>query len=170
MKAGSGATTLGVPDSKGIPESFTRHTLSAKYNDLESVSNLVNNNRNEIAAIMIEPIAGNMGMILPEEGFLEGLRNLCDKEKILLIFDEVMTGFRVDFGGAQNLFKVVPDLSIFGKIIGGGLPVGAYGGRKEIMQLISPSGDVYQAGTLSGNPIAVIAGITTLKILSLIHI
>ena len=165
VKAGSGATTLGIPDSPGVPQSFTEHTLSAPFNDLDAVIELTGNFPDEIAAIVLEPVAGNMGMIPPEHGFLQGLRELCDREGILLIFDEVMTGFRVDFSGAQALFQVMPDLSIFGKVIGGGLPVGAYGGRREIMLQVAPAGPVYQAGTLSGNPIAVSAGKTTLKIL-----
>ena len=165
VKAGSGATTLGIPDSPGVPQSFTEHTLSTPFNDLEAVIELTGNFPDEIAAIVLEPVAGNMGMIPPEHGFLQGLRELCDREGILLIFDEVMTGFRVDFSGAQALFQVMPDLSIFGKVIGGGLPVGAYGGRREIMLQVTPAGPVYQAGTLSGNPIAVSAGKTMLKIL-----
>ena len=165
VKAGSGATTLGIPDSPGVPQSFTEHTLSAPFNDLDAVIELTENFPDEIAAIVLEPVAGNMGMISPEHGFLQGLRELCDREGILLIFDEVMTGFRVDFSGAQALFQVMPDLSIFGKVIGGGLPVGAYGGRREIMLQVAPAGPVYQAGTLSGNPIAVSAGKTMLKIL-----
>ncbi len=165
VKAGSGATTLGMPDSPGVPQSFTEHTLSAPFNDLDAVIELTENFSDEIAAIVLEPVAGNMGMIPPEHGFLQGLRELCDREGILLIFDEVMTGFRVDFSGAQALFQVMPDLSIFGKVIGGGLPVGAYGGRREIMLQVAPAGPVYQAGTLSGNPIAVSAGKTMLKIL-----
>ena len=165
VKAGSGATTLGIPDSPGVPQSFTEHTLSAPFNDLDAVIELTENFPDEIAAIVLEPVSGNMGMIPPEHGFLQGLRELCDREGILLIFDEVMTGFRVDFSGAQALFQVMPDLSIFGKVIGGGLPVGAYGGRREIMLQVAPAGPVYQAGTLSGNPIAVSAGKTTLKIL-----
>jgi len=165
VKAGSGATTLGIPDSPGVPQSFMEHTLSAPFNDLDAVIELTENFPDEIAAIVLEPVAGNMGMIPPEHGFLQGLRELCDREGILLIFDEVMTGFRVDFSGAQALFQVMPDLSIFGKVIGGGLPVGAYGGRREIMLHVAPAGPVYQAGTLSGNPIAVSAGKTMLKIL-----
>ena len=165
VKAGSGATTLGIPDSPGVPQSFTEHTLSAPFNNLDAVIELTENFPDEIAAIVLEPVAGNMGMIPPEHGFLQGLRELCDREGILLIFDEVMTGFRVDFSGAQALFQVMPDLSIFGKVIGGGLPVGAYGGRREIMLQVAPAGPVYQAGTLSGNPIAVSAGKTMLKIL-----
>ena len=165
VKAGSGAMTLGIPDSPGVPLSFVEHTLQAKFNDLNSVISLTEENPEDIAAIILEPVAGNMGMIAPEHGFLKGLRDLCDREGILLIFDEVMSGFRVDFGGAQSIFGIVPDLSIFGKVIGGGLPVGAYGGRQDIMIQIAPSGPIYQAGTLSGNPLAVSAGLTTLEIL-----
>ena len=165
VQAGSGATTLGIPDSPGIPASFVEHTLQAKFNDLESVIKLVEENYREIAAVILEPVAGNMGMIPPGHGFLKGLRDLCDREGILLIFDEVMSGFRVDYGGAQALFGVLPDMSIFGKIIGGGLPVGAYGGRQDIMLQVAPAGPVYQAGTLSGNPLAVAAGLSTLGIL-----
>ena len=165
VQTGSGATTLGIPDSPGVPASFVEHTLQAKFNDLESVIKLVEENSREIAAVILEPVAGNMGMIPPEHGFLKGLRDLCDSEGILLIFDEVMSGFRVDYGGAQALFGVLPDMSIFGKIIGGGLPVGAYGGRQDIMIQVAPAGPVYQAGTLSGNPLAVTAGLSTLEIL-----
>ena len=165
VQAGSGATTLGIPESPGIPVSFVEHTLQAKFNDLESVIKLVEENSREIAAVILEPVAGNMGMIPPGHGFLKGLRDLCDREGILLIFDEVMSGFRVDYGGAQALFGVLPDMSIFGKIIGGGLPVGAYGGRQDIMLQVAPAGPVYQAGTLSGNPLAVAAGLSTLGIL-----
>ena len=165
VQAGSGATTLGIPDSPGVPASFVEHTLQAKFNDLESVIKLVEENPREIAAVILEPVAGNMGMIPPGHGFLKGLRDLCDREGILLIFDEVMSGFRVDYGGAQALFGVLPDMSIFGKIIGGGLPVGAYGGRQDIMLQVAPAGPVYQAGTLSGNPLAVAAGLSTLGIL-----
>ena len=165
VQAGSGAMTLGIPYSPGVPGSFVEHTLQAKFNDLDSVIKLVEENSSKIAAVIIEPVAGNMGMIPPEHGFLQGLRDLCDREGILLIFDEVMTGFRVDYGGAQALFGVLPDMSIFGKIIGGGLPVGAYGGRQDIMLQVAPAGPVYQAGTLSGNPLAVAAGLSTLEIL-----
>ena len=165
VQAGSGATTLGIPDSPGVPASFVEHTLQAKFNDLESVIKLVEENSREIAAVILEPVAGNMGMIPPGHGFLKGLRDLCDREGILLIFDEVMSGFRVDYGGAQALFGVLPDMSIFGKIIGGGLPVGAYGGRQDIMLQVAPAGPIYQAGTLSGNPLAVAAGLATLGIL-----
>jgi glutamate-1-semialdehyde 2,1-aminomutase len=165
VKAGSGAATFGVPDSPGVPADFARHTLIAEYNDLDSVQALVAENRENVACIIIEPIAGNMGTIPPRNGFLEGLRNLCDREGIVLIFDEVMSGFRVAYGGAQELYGITPDLTTLGKIIGGGLPVGAFGGKREIMELLSPSGSVYQAGTLSGNPLAMSAGIATLEIL-----
>ncbi|MBC8257934.1 MAG: glutamate-1-semialdehyde 2,1-aminomutase [SAR324 cluster bacterium] len=165
VKAGSGAMTLGIPDSPGVPASFVEHTLQAKFNDLESVIKLAEENSQEIAAVILEPVAGNMGMITPEHGFLKGLRDLCDREGILLVFDEVMSGFRVDYGGAQTLFGIVPDLSIFGKVIGGGLPVGAFGGRQDIMLCVAPAGPVYQAGTLSGNPLAVAGGLATLSVL-----
>lgn len=163
VKAGSGAQTLGCPDSAGVPEEFAKLTLVAKYNDLNSVEQLFKQNKNEIAAIILEPVIGNMGCIPPAPGFLEGLKKLAEKEGALLIFDEVMTGFRVAFGGAQALYNIKPDLTCLGKIIGGGLPVGAYGGRKEIMEKVAPMGPVYQAGTLSGNPLAMAAGIATLK-------
>ena len=165
VQAGSGAMTLGIPDSPGVPAAFVELTLQAKFNDLASVIKLAEENSGEIAAVILEPVAGNMGMIPPEYGFLQGLRELCDREGILLIFDEVMSGFRVDYGGAQKIFSIVPDMSIFGKVIGGGLPVGAYGGRQDIMLQVAPAGPVYQAGTLSGNPLAVAAGLTTLGIL-----
>jgi glutamate-1-semialdehyde 2,1-aminomutase len=165
VKAGSGAATFGVPDSPGVPADFARYTLTAEYNSLSSVKELIANNQGEIACIIVEPIAGNMGTVPPREGFLEGLRSLCTEEGIILIFDEVMTGFRVAYGGAQELYGVTPDMTTLGKIIGGGLPVGAFGGRKEIMQILSPLGGVYQAGTLSGNPLAMTAGIETLKLL-----
>jgi len=165
VKAGSGAATFGVPDSPGVPADFARHTLIAEFNDIDSVRALADENRGEIACVIIEPIAGNMGTVPPLPGFLQALRTLCDREGILLIFDEVMTGFRVAYGGAQALYGVTPDLTTLGKIIGGGLPVGAFGGRKEIMELLSPSGGVYQAGTLSGNPLAMTAGIETLRLL-----
>jgi glutamate-1-semialdehyde 2,1-aminomutase len=166
IKAGSGATTLGTPDSPGVPRSVAADTLTARYNDLESVSRLVDRHPRDVAAVIVEPIAGNMGLVLPQEGFLQGLRTLCTKHEILLIFDEVITGFRVAFGGAQEFFGIKPDLTTLGKIIGGGLPVGAYGGRREIMEMVAPSGPMYQAGTLSGNPLAMAAGYETLKILS----
>ncbi|MEA5113082.1 MAG: glutamate-1-semialdehyde 2,1-aminomutase [Geobacteraceae bacterium] len=165
VKAGSGAATFGVPDSPGVPADFARHTLIAEYNDPGSVEALITENKGKVSCIIIEPVAGNMGAIAPRQGFLEGLRRLCDREGIILIFDEVMTGFRVAYGGAQELYGVTPDMTTLGKIIGGGLPVGAFGGRKEIMQLLSPSGSVYQAGTLSGNPLAMSAGIATLSLL-----
>ncbi len=165
VKAGSGATTLGVPDSAGVPGEFTGLTLSATYNDLESVDELLRSEAEEIAAIIVEPVAGNMGTIPPEPGFLEGLRSRCDEHGILLIFDEVMTGFRVAYGGAQTLYGITPDLTCLGKIIGGGLPVGAFGGRREIMEQLAPLGAVYHAGTLSGNPLAMAAGRATLRLL-----
>lgn len=165
VKAGSGATTLGTPDSPGVPSSFVEQTLRAEFNNLDSVTELIDEYPGEIAAVILEPVPGNMGMVLPDYQFLQGLRSICDREGILLIFDEVMTGFRVDYGGAQSLFHVEPDLTTFGKVIGGGMPVGAYGGRMDIMSKVAPVGPVYQAGTLSGNPVAVAAGIATLKIL-----
>jgi glutamate-1-semialdehyde 2,1-aminomutase len=165
VKAGSGAATFGVPDSPGVPADFARHTLTAEYNSLDSVNKLVAENRGSIACIIVEPVAGNMGMVPPREGFLEGLREICTNEGIVLIFDEVMSGFRVAYGGAQELYGVTPDMTTLGKIIGGGLPVGAFGGKAEIMEMLSPVGGVYQAGTLSGNPLAMSAGIATLKLL-----
>ncbi len=165
VQAGSGATTLGEPNSAGVPRAYVELTLLARFNDLDSVVELLDFHPEEIAAVIVEPVAGNMGMILPEHGFLQGLRNLCNREGIVLIFDEVMSGFRVDYGGAQALLNVQPDLTTFGKVIGGGLPVGAYGGRQDIMLQVAPVGPVYQAGTLSGNPIAVSAGIATLRLL-----
>lgn len=165
VKAGSGAATFGVPDSPGVPADFAKHTLTANYNDLESVKQLLAENKGQVACIIVEPVAGNMGTVPPREGFLEGLRTICSDEGIILIFDEVMSGFRVAYGGAQELFGVTPDMTTLGKIIGGGLPVGAFGGKKEIMAQLSPSGGVYQAGTLSGNPLAMTAGIETLKLL-----
>lgn len=165
VSAGSGVATLGIQQVPGVPEAVAQDTLTAPYNDLTKVEELVEQNKDEIAAIIVEPVAGNMGCVLPKEGFLEGLRKICDKNNILLIFDEVMTGFRVAPGGAQELFGIKADLVTFGKIIGGGMPVGAFAGSKEIMENIAPSGKVYQAGTLSGNPIAMIAGYTLLKTL-----
>ncbi len=165
VKAGSGAATFGVPDSPGVPADFAKHTLTAEYNSLESVKALVADNRDSIACIIVEPVAGNMGTVPPREGFLEGLREICTNEGIVLIFDEVMSGFRVAYGGAQELYGITPDMTTLGKIIGGGLPVGAFGGKREIMEKLSPAGGVYQAGTLSGNPLAMTAGITTLNIL-----
>jgi glutamate-1-semialdehyde 2,1-aminomutase len=166
IKAGSGAMTLGVPDSPGVPPSVAASTLTARYNDLASVRELTLASAGHVAAIIVEPVVGNMGCVPPAEGFLRGLRQICDEQKIVLIFDEVMTGFRVALGGAQELFGVKPDLTTLGKIIGGGLPVGAYGGKREMMQLVAPAGPMYQAGTLSGNPLAMAAGTTMLSILS----
>ncbi len=154
---------MGVPDSPGVPESLAQLTLTTPYNDLKGVQKLFEKEGRSIAAVIVEPITGNMGVVPPQEGFLEGLRAITRKCGTLLIFDEVMTGFRVAYGGAQALYNIHPDLTCLGKIIGGGLPVGAYGGRKDIMECISPAGPVYQAGTLSGNPIAVTGGIETLK-------
>jgi len=165
VKAGSGAATFGVPTSPGVPADLAKHTLTATYNDLAEVQQLVAANPGEIACIILEPVAGNMGCVVPRPGFLEGLRALCDAEKIVLIVDEVMTGFRVAYGGAQERFKVYGDLVCLGKIIGGGLPVGAFGGKRAIMEHLSPEGGVYQAGTLSGNPLAMAAGIATLRLL-----
>ncbi|MEI8135395.1 MAG: glutamate-1-semialdehyde 2,1-aminomutase [bacterium] len=165
IKAGSGVLTLGSPDSPGVTKGTAADTLNARYNDVESIEGLVQANSGEVAAIIVEPVAGNMGVVPPSPQFLSALRKICDRENIVLIFDEVMTGFRVALGGAQGLYGVTPDLTTLGKIIGGGLPVGAYGGKREIMSLISPSGPVYQAGTLSGNPLAMAAGIATLKLL-----
>jgi len=166
IKAGSGALTLGVPDSPGVPVGIARGTLTARYNDLTSVAKLINENHDEIAAVIVEPVVGNMGCVPPAKGFLEGLRSLTSTHSVLLIFDEVMTGFRVALGGAQELYGIRPDLTTLGKIIGGGLPVGAYGGRREIMQMVAPSGPMYQAGTLSGNPLAMSDGYEMLKKLS----
>jgi glutamate-1-semialdehyde 2,1-aminomutase len=165
IKAGSGVATLGLPDSPGVTKSTAKDTLTAKYNDIESVYRLVEKNKDSVAAVFIEPVAGNMGCVPAEKDFLIKLRELCDAEKIVLIFDEVMTGFRLARGGAQEIYGITPDLTTFGKIIGGGLPVGAYGGRREIMEMIAPAGPVYQAGTLSGNPLAMQAGYETLKII-----
>ena len=166
VQAGSGALTLGVPTSPGVAAAAAGDTLLARYNDLESVAARVQEHRGTIAAIIVEPIAGNMGLVPPREGFLEGLRALCDRESILLIFDEVISGFRAATGGAQQVFGVRPDLTVLGKIIGGGLPVGAYGGRRDLMELVAPAGPVYQAGTLSGNPLAMTAGLWSLENLS----
>lgn len=163
VKAGSGALTLGTPDSGGVTRGTAQDTLIAGYNDLNSVEALFKGNSGEIAAVIVEPVAANMGVVLPEEGFLEGLRALCDRYGSLLIFDEVITGFRLGLGGAMAHYGVEADLVTYGKIIGGGLPVGAYGGRRDIMNRVAPSGNVYQAGTLSGNPVAMAAGIATLK-------
>lgn len=165
IKAGSGALTLGSPSSPGVTHGTAKDTLVADYNDLESVENLLNSNKGEVAAVILEPVAGNMGCIPPVEGFLEGLRKLCDKHESILIFDEVMTGFRLSRGGAQERYNVWADLVTYGKIIGGGLPVGAFGGREEIMAVVAPDGPVYQAGTLSGNPLAMHAGFAQLSVL-----
>ena len=165
IKAGSGALTLGVPDSPGVPPGTAAGTLTAAYNNLESVRNLFASYRDKVAAVIVGPVVGNMGCVPPEQGFLQELRDLCTVNGSLLIFDEVMTGFRVARGGAQQLYGVTPDLTTLAKIIGGGLPVGAYGGRKDIMDMVAPSGPMYQAGTLSGNPLAMAAGLETLSII-----
>jgi glutamate-1-semialdehyde 2,1-aminomutase len=166
VQAGSGATTLGVPTSPGVPAAIAADTLLARYNDLDSVERAMQAHRGEVAAILVEPIAGNMGLVPPGAGFLEGLRAICDREGSLLVFDEVISGFRAATGGAQQVFGVRPDLTCLGKIIGGGLPVGAYGGRANVMALVAPEGPVYQAGTLSGNPLAMTAGLWVLAELS----
>jgi glutamate-1-semialdehyde 2,1-aminomutase len=166
IAAGSGAMTMGTPDSPGVTKGTASDTLLAPFNDLAAVEALIQANKGEIAALILEPVAGNMGCILPVEGFLQGLREICTKEGIILIFDEVMTGFRLAKGGAQELYGVTPDMTTLGKIIGGGMPVGAYGGKKEIMDYVSPSGPVYQAGTLSGNPVAMAAGMAMLSFLN----
>jgi glutamate-1-semialdehyde 2,1-aminomutase len=166
IKAGSGIATLGIPGSPGVPQEIAALTVSLPYNDLNTVQELFNEKGPQIAALIVEPVAGNMGVVTPRPGFLEGLRKITSKSGSLLIFDEVITGFRVGLGGAQELFNILPDLTCLGKIIGGGLPVGAYGGRKEIMSWIAPVGPVYQAGTLSGNPLATAAGLATLHLLS----
>ncbi|HDQ03180.1 MAG TPA: glutamate-1-semialdehyde-2,1-aminomutase [Deltaproteobacteria bacterium] len=165
VKAGSGVTTLGIPGSPGVPEETAHLTLSLPYNDLASLRDAITKYGSEIAAVIVEPVTGNMGVVAPREGFLETLRQLTANENILLIFDEVITGFRFHFGGYQNLIDIKPDLTCLGKIIGGGLPVGALGGKKEIMERFAPKGDVYQAGTLSGNPLAISAGLATLRLL-----
>ena len=165
VSAGSGVMTSGVPDSAGVPKGCTQDTMIAVYNDLDSVEKLMAESQDQVAAVIVEPVAANMGVVPPEDGFLQGLRDLCDKHKALLIFDEVITGFRLRFGGAAEYYGVTPDMVTYGKIIGAGMPVGAYGGRKEIMEMVAPSGPVYQAGTLSGNPIAMAAGLAQLKIL-----
>ena len=165
IKAGSGALTLGVPDSPGVPKQIAATTISARFNDLEGLREIFERDGEDIACVILEPVAGNMGVVLPEEGFLQGVRRLTEEYGALLIFDEVITGFRVGYGGAQAHFGIDPDLTCLGKIIGGGLPVGAYGGKRRFMEQIAPSGPVYQAGTLSGNPLAMNAGLATLKIL-----
>lgn len=165
VSAGSGATTLGVPSSPGVPEGLVKNTLLVPYNDLAAVEAMMQANKDEIACMAVEPIAGNMGCIPPEPGYLEGLRRLCDEHGVLLLFDEVMTGFRVDYGCAQKLYNVMPDLTCMGKVVGGGLPCAAYGGREELMRQVAPDGPMYQAGTLSGNPLAMAAGLATLEAL-----
>lgn len=165
IAAGSGALTFGSPDSPGVTKGTAKDTLIAPFNNLPAIEEIIAKNQNEIAAIILEPVVGNMGCVIPRQGYLQGLRKICDQHKIILIFDEVMTGFRLSLGGAQELYGVTPDMTTLGKIIGGGLPVGAYGGKKEIMNSISPVGPVYQAGTLSGNPLAMAAGIAMLKFL-----
>jgi glutamate-1-semialdehyde 2,1-aminomutase len=166
VKAGSGAMTLGVPTSPGVAAAAAADTLVARYNDLDSVQRVMDGAKGKVAAIFVEPIAGNMGLVPPRPGFLEGLRAICDRTGTLLIFDEVISGFRAAAGGAQQIFGVRPDLTCLGKIIGGGLPVGAYGGRAELMELVAPAGPVYQAGTLSGNPLAMAAGLWAIQELS----
>jgi len=165
VKAGSGALTLGEPSSAGVPASLAEHTLTLTYNDLNSVRECFANLGDQIACIIVEPVAGNMNCISPTDGFLQGLREICDQSGAVLIFDEVMTGFRVSLGGAQAYYNVKPDLTTLGKIVGGGLPVGAFGGKREVMECIAPLGSVYQAGTLSGNPVAMAAGLSTLKLI-----
>ena len=165
VKAGSGAMTLGIPDSPGVPADLARHTLTLPYNDIGAMERLLESHRGNLACVIVEPVAGNMGVVPPHQDFLSRLRDLTNHYRIVLIFDEVITGFRVAYGGAQSRYGVSPDLTCLGKIIGGGLPVGAYGGRADIMKLVAPEGPVYQAGTLSGNPLAVTAGIETLKLL-----
>lgn len=166
VKAGSGALTFGVPDSPGVPRDYARNTITLPFNNLDLFKKVLQKEAGRIACVILEPVVGNMGCVLPRPGFLEGLRSLTQQYGIVLIFDEVMTGFRVSYGGAQKLYGIKPDMTCLGKVIGGGLPVGAYGGRKEIMKTVAPDGPVYQAGTLSGNPLAMTAGIETLKILS----
>merc|ERR1719482_1552351 len=165
VAAGSGVATLGLPDSPGVTKGASASTLVATYNDLDSVKKLFEANKGEIAGVILEPVVGNSGFIVPDQSFLQGLRDLCTAEGAVLTFDEVMTGFRISYGGAQKHFGIMPDVSTFGKVIGGGLPVGAYVGKKEIMETVAPAGPMYQAGTLSGNPLAMVAGIETLKIL-----
>jgi glutamate-1-semialdehyde 2,1-aminomutase len=166
VKAGSGALTFGTPDSPGVPVDYAKNTITLPFNDLKTFEKVIKKEARKIACVILEPVVGNIGCVLPRPGFLEGIRHLTEKYGIVLIFDEVMTGFRVSFGGAQKAYGIKPDMTCLGKVIGGGLPVGAYGGRKEIMKMVAPDGPVYQAGTLSGNPLAMTAGIETLKILS----
>lgn len=163
VQAGSGVATLGLPDSPGVPSSATKATLCAEYNNLDAVKAIFDDNKDEIAAVILEPVVGNSGFIKPDKEFLQGIRDLCTENGAVLVFDEVMTGFRVAYGGAQQYFGITPDLTTMGKVIGGGLPVGAYGGKKEIMEMVAPAGPMYQAGTLSGNPLAMTAGIETMK-------
>ncbi|ETW98080.1 MAG: hypothetical protein ETSY2_43370, partial [Candidatus Entotheonella gemina] len=165
VKAGSGAMTFGVPDSPGVPADLAKHTLTLPFNDLSAVRQALEQHPGQIACVILEPAVGNMGLVKPDDGFLEGLRQVTREHDTLLIFDEVMTGFRVDYGGMQTLYNIDPDLTTLGKVIGGGLPVGAYGGKREIVEHMSPVGPIYQAGTLSGNPLAMTAGLTTLDIL-----
>jgi glutamate-1-semialdehyde 2,1-aminomutase len=164
--AGSGLATLAIPGTPGVPEDTVRHTLLAPFNDLDTVKSLFEVYEKDVAAVFVEPVAGNIGLVPPAPGFLEGLRELCTRYGALLVFDEVITGFRLAYGGAQSVYGIAPDLTCLGKIIGGGFPVGAYGGRRDLMELVAPSGGVYQAGTLSGNPVAMAAGIATLKLLA----
>ncbi len=166
VKAGSGVATFGLPDSPGVPADLAKFTMTVAYNDLEAVKEMAAREGEQIACIIVEPVAGNMGCVPPDPGFLEGLRQVCDQYGIVYILDEVMTGFRVAYGGAQQLYKIKPDLTCLGKVIGGGLPVGAFGGTREIMEKVAPVGPIYQAGTLSGNPLAMTAGIETLKLLA----
>ncbi|KAF0146477.1 MAG: glutamate-1-semialdehyde 2 1-aminomutase [Nitrospirae bacterium] len=165
VKAGSGAMTFGIPDSPGVPESYAKNTITIPFNDIDALKTVINRQWKSIACVIIEPVVGNIGCVLPKPGFLAAVRTLTKKYGIVLIFDEVMTGFRVAYGGAQEHYRIKPDMTCLGKVIGGGLPVGAYGGKKEIMSMVSPEGPVYQAGTLSGNPLAMTAGIETLRIL-----
>merc|ERR1711971_331377 len=163
VQAGSGVATLGLPDSPGVPSAATKATYCAEYNNLDSVKAIFDENKDKIAAVILEPIVGNSGFIKPDKEFLQGIRDLCTANGAVCVFDEVMTGFRVSYGGAQKYFGITPDVTTMGKVIGGGLPVGAYGGKKEIMEMVAPAGPMYQAGTLSGNPLAMTAGIETMK-------